>query len=118
MSSLLAVYANESAIHTDGVVSIRIAVQGTGSTMTNAARLWIEAPSDQKRRLQAVFFPEGIQLTDGVIGTAVTCMAFSQLREIAEPTEGLTSPGAPSWNQIVAFLRQIQELQAIPGSAT
>ena len=45
----------------------------------NAARLWVEAPAEQKRRLQEVLFPKGLRLKDGRFGTAVTCLAFKQL---------------------------------------
>ena len=60
--------------------------------LTNAARLWLEASSDQKRRLQEVFFPEKLRWTATGFGTAVTCMAFSQLREIASTNQKMASP--------------------------
>lgn len=60
--------------------------------LTGASKLWIEATSEQKRRLQAVFFPNRITFLDGQFGTAVTCMAFKQLQALAAPEEGLASP--------------------------
>jgi site-specific DNA recombinase len=59
--------------------------------LTNAARLWMEATPDQKTRLQRSLFPEGLRLRDGKIGTAVTCMAFTQLREIEAGNSGVAS---------------------------
>ena len=50
--------------------------------VTNAARLWMEATAEQRPRLQRALFPEGLRLRDGRIGTAVTCMAFTQLEAI------------------------------------
>jgi hypothetical protein len=52
--------------------------------LTNAARLWMEAPIEQKTRLQRALFPEGLRLRDGRFGTAVTCMAFTQLRKLQD----------------------------------
>ena len=60
--------------------------------LTNAARLWMEATPEQKTRLQRSLFPEGLRLRDGKIGTAVTCMAFTQLQGIEAGTSGLASP--------------------------
>ena len=50
--------------------------------LTNAARMWMEATAEQRPRLQRALFPEGLRLQDGRIGTAVTCMAFTQLQAI------------------------------------
>jgi hypothetical protein len=47
--------------------------------VTNAARLWMEATAEQRPRLQRALFPEGLRFRDGRVGTAVTCMAFTQL---------------------------------------
>ncbi len=58
----------------------------------NAARLWVEASVEQKRRLQEVLFPEGLRLRDGRFGTAVTCMAFKQLSGSEGAENGLASP--------------------------
>jgi hypothetical protein len=62
--------------------------------LTNAARLWMEAAIDQRVRLQRALFPEGLRLRDGKIGTAVTCMAFTQLRNIEAGEAGVASPTA------------------------
>ena len=60
--------------------------------VTNAARLWMEATAEQRPRLQRALFPEGLRLRDGRVGTAVTCMAFTQLEAIEDRNEGLASP--------------------------
>ncbi len=61
--------------------------------VTNAAHLWTEASLDQKQRLQQVLFPEGLVFDGERFGTAVTCLAFSDLGdsesvevEVASPT--------------------------------
>ena len=60
--------------------------------MTNAARLWMESTIEQKTRLQRALFPEGLRLQDGRFGTAVTCMAFTQLQAIEAEKSGMASP--------------------------
>ena len=52
--------------------------------LTNAARLWEQASLDQKQRLQAALFPEGLRFEGSGFGTPVTCLAFA---------ESLVSPG-------------------------
>ena len=60
--------------------------------LTNAARLWMEATAEQRPRLQRALFPEGVRLRDGRFGTAVTCMAFTQLEAIEDRESGVASP--------------------------
>ena len=60
--------------------------------LANAARLWTEASAEQKQRLQSVLFPEGLRLRDGRFGTALTCLAFTQLAEIQTRESGMASP--------------------------
>ena len=60
--------------------------------LTNAARLWMEATDEQRPRLQRALFPEGLRFRDGKIGTAVTCMAFTQLQTIAGDKQAVASP--------------------------
>ena len=55
--------------------------------LKNAARVWTEAPTDQKRRLQEVLFPKGVQFKSWRIGTAVTCSAFRLLGSFAPHKE-------------------------------
>jgi site-specific DNA recombinase len=60
----------------------------------NAARLWVEFPSDQKQRLQKVLFPEGVRFEDGIIQTTVTCLLFKLLPQAqGEKSTLATLPG-------------------------
>ena len=60
--------------------------------LTDAARLWDEASADQKLRLQRVFFPEGVTFDGNALGTAVTCLAFKELRQNSKPENSVASP--------------------------
>ena len=60
----------------------------------NASRLWTEASSDQKERLQKVFFPKGVTFADGSYGTSETCPFFNLIpRNEAEKNGMATLPG-------------------------
>ena len=85
--------------------------------LANAARLWTEASAEQKQRLQSVLFPEGLRLRDGRFGTALTCLAFTQLAEIQTRESGMASLSIPSWNQILGWLRQMDSLRKASGQA-
>jgi hypothetical protein len=62
--------------------------------LTHAARLWEHAPADHKRRLQAVYFPDGIEWGEpGRILTAATASAFKELRALAGSKSRLASTG-------------------------
>ena len=73
-------------IDVDGILGFAEHVLG------NAARLWFEATSEQKQRLQRVLFPEGLRYRDGGFGTVVTCFAFTTLERNTEVGSGLASP--------------------------
>ena len=60
--------------------------------LTNAARLWAELELDQKQQLQRVLFPEGLRFDGETFGTAVTCLAFTQLRPSTSSKNGVASP--------------------------
>jgi site-specific DNA recombinase len=69
--------------------------------LTNAGRLWTDAPLDQKQRLQQALFPKGLEFDGEGFGTAATCLAFTQLRlseardsRMASPTG--FEPGSPA----------------------
>ncbi len=58
----------------------------------NLPKMWRQAEADQKRRLQAVLFPEGITFNGESIGTATMSSVFEMLRpEIIEKSD-LASP--------------------------
>ena len=59
--------------------------------LLNAARLWEEASSDQKQRLQRLFFPSGVTFADGVYRTRKTSIIFNELEELATRNEGLVA---------------------------
>jgi len=67
----------------------------------------IWATREQKKRLQRSLFPEGLRLRDGTFGTAATCMAFARLQGIEAGESVVASPVCASWNQIAAWLKQI-----------
>jgi hypothetical protein len=49
----------------------------------NAAALWTSASATEKRMLQNTLFPDGLAWSAAGFETAVTCRAFSYLREIS-----------------------------------
>jgi site-specific DNA recombinase len=61
--------------------------------LTDAARLWLEAPLDQKQRLQKVLFPRGVTYspTSG-FGTAETSVIFRLLRAVPGTESKEVSP--------------------------
>ncbi len=85
--------------------------------LTNAARLWMELGLTQKQQLQRVLFPEGLRFDGERFGTVVTCLAFKKLGENGGPKSGVASPSIPSWNQIAAWLGQMQKLREVGGFA-
>jgi site-specific DNA recombinase len=56
------------------------------------ARLWSDAPLDQKQRLQNVFFPEGVTFSNGVFGTTPSSSFFSVIQPNLEGNANLASP--------------------------
>jgi site-specific DNA recombinase len=60
--------------------------------LTNAARLWEQAPLEHKQRLQRAFFPEGLVFDGSGFRTAVTCLAFKALAGPESVETCLASP--------------------------
>ena len=60
--------------------------------LSAASRLWLEASADGKQRLQRALFPEGLRFRDGRFGTAVTCLAFTQLAGVCGDESRMASP--------------------------
>ncbi len=58
----------------------------------NASRLWQEATLTQRQRLQALLFPEGLQVTESEIRTPANCSFFEDLQAFTYPEERLVSP--------------------------
>jgi len=74
----------------------------------------VQASLDQRQRFQQLFFPEGIAFDgSGFVGTAVTAPAFSYLRTIEGGNERLVDQNSVSWNQLTAWLRQIEVLRRV-----
>ena len=82
--------------------------------VTNAAHLWTEASLDQKQRLQQVLFPEGLVFDGERFGTAVTCLAFSDLGDSESVEVEVASHAELSWNQAIAWLRNMAALRENP----
>jgi hypothetical protein len=73
-STLLEIEMHEARIDEFDVEGVLAFAQ---EVVTDALRLWLEAVSEQRTRLQRVFFPEGISFDGKGFGTAVTCLAFT-----------------------------------------
>ena len=80
------------------------------------ARHWpkgsVQASLNQRQRLQQLFFPEGITF-DGkqFVRIGVIANAFSYLTEVDSSQNNLASLMPASWNQIAAWLDQIDRLR-------
>jgi DNA invertase Pin-like site-specific DNA recombinase len=79
---------------------------------TNADGLWMKLPLDHRQQMQAVLFPNGIEVTEeGLVRTGVSSPIFNALGgETCEKTE-VARLTVARWNQIVAWLRQIDQLR-------
>ena len=62
------------------------------SALSDIVRLWETASADEKQRLQAVMFPEGVTFDGQNIRTAATCLAFTKLPAFGGLQDGLASP--------------------------
>jgi hypothetical protein len=60
--------------------------------LCNAARLWRDAPIEDKLRIQAALFPSGLRMRDGTFGTVVTSFAFNYFGGNSGGNSGLASP--------------------------
>jgi len=60
--------------------------------LRNPAQLWSESSLDQKQRLQAVFFPEGLTFTNGGFGTTPSSSFFNVVAMNFESNSNLASP--------------------------
>lgn len=85
--------------------------------LTHAGCLWLDADVDHKRRIQRALFPNGVQFSDGRLGTAVTCLAFCQLERSSAAESSLASQSSFTWNQIEGFLKQMATLRESIGFA-
>ncbi len=74
-------------------------------------RLWTEANLDQKQRLQAAFFPEGISYLQGAIGTTSISTIFNRLEVIRSHKSALACRELPGWNHIKGILETFEGLR-------
>ena len=77
--------ATVDELDVESVVNYAITVIG------DAARFWLGANAEQKRRLQKILFPEGVTFDGAAFGTPRTCLASSYLREISQHGSSLAS---------------------------
>ena len=74
--------------------------------------LWVQASLDYRQRLQQLFFPEGIAFAGNRFNrTAVTAPLFRYLAPSESDAESLVSRNFTSWNQMMAWLRQVEGLR-------
>jgi len=85
--------------------------------LENAPRLWMELSLEQRQQLQRTIFPEGLPFDGEQFGTAVTCLAFKNFGGNWTPESGMASQSIGSWNQISAFLSDMQKLKELFESA-
>jgi len=68
---------------------------------------------DQKQRFQQILFPNGLRFDGKSFGTFTTCIGFNYLRGISSGDSSLASQSIPSWNQIIAWLKEMETLRQI-----
>jgi len=78
-------------------LDIEGALAASEAILSNAAELWQRASIEQRHKLQAALFPEGLTHDGRGFGTAVTCAAFRGLHAFACMTEGVASPTGRSF---------------------
>jgi hypothetical protein len=82
--------------------------------LLNPVEFWRTASLDQRQRFQRVLCPEGIAVSgQGIVGTPVTSRIFNLLQTISTDKTSLESLTISSWNQIISWLRQIDDLRQI-----
>ena len=107
--SSLRIKANDG--QTDDLDIERV-VQFAQGVVSNAIQFWQVSPLDQKQRFQRVLCPEGIAVTEqGIVGTPQTSPIFSLVQMVSTDKSDLASLIVSSWNQIVAWLRQMSQLR-------
>ena len=72
-------------------VDIESAIDFAQHVLLNTPKIWAESNSDQKQRLQKLFFPEGVSFQNGVYRTTATSLIFFGLEEDLLQKEGLVA---------------------------
>jgi hypothetical protein len=81
--------------------------------LPRASNMWTQASLEQRQRLQALFFPQGIAFDGKRFNrTAVTGQIFKYLPTGGHRNESLVSRIFASWNQLDGWLRQLQRLRS------
>jgi hypothetical protein len=93
-------------------LDLEAALNFATSVLSNVAAFWIQCSTDQKQRFQKVLFPNGLIFNGETYRTAETCLAFSYLKGISEGDSSLASQSIPSWNQIIAWLKDMETLRS------
>ena len=57
----------------------------------DAPRLWLEANLDQRQRFQTLLFPDGLEVRDGQVRTAVSSSFYEELQHFTAPGERLVA---------------------------
>ncbi len=94
-------------------LDIEAALNYATNALGNAAKFWAQCSADQKQTFQRVLFPEGLVFEAEGYRTATTSIAFSYLQGISEGKSSLASQSIPSWNQIIAWLKEMESLRTI-----
>ena len=88
-STLLEIQLNETRIDELDVEALLAFAE---YMLTDAARMWAEAPITHKQQLQRVFFPQGLDFDGEQFGTAVTCLAFREFGRNSDAEDSVASP--------------------------
>jgi site-specific DNA recombinase len=82
----------EAAEATGDEMDVAAVLAFAEAALTDVVRLWDTASPEQKQRLQAVFFPEGVTFDGENIRTVATCLAFTRLAACDGAQEAVASP--------------------------
>ncbi len=104
--------ARHEAAQTAEELDVEAVLEFVGQVIPNAADYWRRLPLDQKQQFQAVLTPSGIVVSEnGLVETSVTSPVFNLLQTNSDenPTEGYHT--FTTWNQIHAWLRQLDQFR-------
>jgi len=87
------------------------ALAASEHVLTHAAELWRRGTLSQRQKLQAALFPKGLAHGGKTFGTVTTCIAFKLLEEKKVGVGKMASLPPPSWNRILAWLREMAALR-------
>jgi len=83
--------------------------------VSNASKAWSQFGIDQKQGFRQIVFPDGLEFDGQKFGTATTGRLFSYFQALQSEKGDLVARTVPSWNQIGAWLRELDQLnQDVP----